>query len=216
VAFTISQLSKHLQNPSPKYHVVVDQVILYLYATRFLAIEYNGALIDVDVLIIANDVSFADDLEIRYSLQRYMISLFGGPMAWKASKQDTVTMSTTEAEFLGVERTTKESLSFARLMEDIGLELGVPLKIWCDNQQTIRLVVYKNQRIVTRLKHVDIQNMWLRQEFRKGRFEIGYLPTVDILADGLTKALSRQRFEHFRSLLRLADVQERIEATDSI
>ena len=41
-------------------------------------------------------------------------------------------------------------------MEDIGLELGVSLKIWCDNQQTIRLIVYENQCIVTRLKYVDI------------------------------------------------------------
>ena len=114
--------------------MAADQIILYLYAIRFLAIEYNGAFTDIDVFIIANNVSFADDLEIQHSLQGYMISLFGGPVAWKTSKQDIVTTSTTEAELFGVERTTKESLSFARLIEDIGLELGMPLKIWCDNQ----------------------------------------------------------------------------------
>ena len=53
--------------------------------------------------------------------------------------------------------------------------------------------------------------MWLKQEFRKGKFEIGYLPTADMPADGLTKALPRQKFEHFRSLLNLADVQNKIE-----
>ncbi len=72
-------------------------------------------------------------------------------MVWKASKQDIVTTSTTEVELLGVEQTTKESLSFARFMEDIGLELDVPFKIWCDNQQIIWLVVYENQCIATRL-----------------------------------------------------------------
>ena len=55
-------------------------------------------------------------------------------MPWKAGKQDTVTMSTFEVELLVVERTTKASLSLARFMEDIGLELGVSLKVWCDNQ----------------------------------------------------------------------------------
>ena len=63
-----------------------------------------------------------------------MISLFGGLVPWKAGKQDTVTMSTIEVELLVVERTTKASLSLARFMEDIGLELGVSLKVWCDNQ----------------------------------------------------------------------------------
>jgi len=212
VAFAAAQLSKFLQNPSPEHHAAADQVILYLYATRFLAIEYNGAF--TDALVIASDASFADDPETRHSSQGYVISLFGGPVAWKAGKQSTVTTSTTEAELLAAERTIKESLALSRLMEDIGLELGVPLKIWCDNQQTIRLIVHENQRIATRLKHVDIQNMWMRQEYRKGRFQIGYLATADMPADGLTKALSRQRFEHFRSLLHLADVQEQIQALE--
>jgi len=38
-------------------------------------------------------------------------------------------MSTTEAEFLTVERTIKENLALSKLIEDIGLELGIPLKI---------------------------------------------------------------------------------------
>ena len=209
VAFAASQLSKHLQNPSPEHHAAADQVILYLYATRFLAIEYNGTF--TDVLVIASDASFADDPDTRHSSQGYIMSLFGGPVAWKAGKQDTVTTSTTEAELLGMERTTKESFALARLMADIGLDLGEPLKVWCDNQQTIRLIINENQRMSTKLRHVDIQNMWLKQEFRKGKFEIGYLPTEDMPADGLTKALSRQKFEHFRSLLNLADVQDKIE-----
>ena len=209
VAFAASQLSRYLQNPAPEHHAAADQVILYLYATRFLAIEYNGFF--TDVLVIASDASFADDPETRHSSQGYVMSLFGGPVVWKAGKQDTVTTSTTEAELLGVERTTKESFALSRLMTDIGLDLGIPLKVWCDNQQTIRLIVDENQRISTRLRHVDIQNMWLKQEFRKGKFEIGYLPTADMPADGLTKALPRQKFEHFRSLLNLADVQAKIE-----
>jgi hypothetical protein len=36
---------------------------------------------------------------------------------------------------------------------------------------------------------VDIQQMWLRQEYLKGLFEVEYLLTADMLADGLTKAL---------------------------
>ena len=207
VARAAAQLSRHLRNPSREHHAAADQAILYLYATRFLAIEYGGPSSD-EALVIASDASFADDEESRRSSQGYIMTLFGGPVVWKSGLQDTVTTSTTEAELLGVERTTKESFSLERFFRDIALDLGSPLRIHCDNLQTIRLIIGENERIATRLRHVDVQNMWLRQEFKKGRFEVSYLPTGEMPADGLTKSLSRQRFEHFRSLLNLQDVRE--------
>ena len=210
VAKAASQLSRFLTNPAPEHHKAADQAILYLYATRFLAIEYNGRY--DEALVIASDASFADDEETRRSSQGYVMTLFGGPVNWKAGLQDTVTTSTTEAELLGVERTAKESYALMRFMRDISLDLGQQLKLYCDNQQTIRLIVDEGQRISTKLRHVDIQNMWLRQEFRKGKFFIEYLPTGRMPADGLTKALSRQKFEHFRNLLNLQDVQRLVES----
>jgi hypothetical protein len=49
--------------------------------------------------------------------------------------------------------------------------------------------------------------MWARQEYSKGSFQVEYLATADMPADGLTKALSRQKFEHFRALLNLQDTR---------
>jgi len=101
-------------------------------------------------------------------------------------------------------------MALERFFNNINLELGRLMEIYCDNQQTIRLVIGENQRISTKLKHVDIQNMWLRQEYAKGRFQVTYLPTAEMPADGLTKVLPRQKFEHFRSLLNLKDIQSKI------
>jgi hypothetical protein len=154
--------------------------------------------------VIASDASFADDIEDRKSSQGCVIKPFGGPIVWKDSKQNTLTTSTTEEEFL--EHTAKGN----RLFRDVALDLGDPIKLYCDNQQTIRLVVGENERITTKLRHVDIQNMWLRQEFKKGQFSVAYLPTNDMPADGLTKPLPRQRFEQFVRLLGLVDLEQRI------
>ncbi|KAM4061690.1 reverse transcriptase (RNA-dependent DNA polymerase) [Hirsutella rhossiliensis] len=191
IARAAAQLARFLTNPSPEHLEAANQCIRYLYSTRFLAIV---------------DASFGDDVETRRSSQRYVMMLFNGPVIWKAGLQDTVTTSTTEAEILSLERTTKESYALDRLLRDISLDLG-PLKIYCDNLQSIRLVVEENQRITTKLRHVDIQNMWLKQEFKKGRFLVEYLKTDQMPADGLTKALSRAKFEHFRSMLNLTDIK---------
>ena len=90
-----------------------------------------------------------------------MIKPFGGPIVWKDSKQNTLTTSTTEEEFL--EHTAKGN----RLFRDVALDLGDPIKLYCDKHQTIRLVVNENERITTKLRHIDVQNLSTRQELRQ-------------------------------------------------
>lgn len=209
IARAAAQLARFLTNPSPGHLAAANQCIQYLYTTRYLAIVYDG-LHGGEALVIASDASFADDVESRRSSQGYVMMLFNGPVAWKAGLQDTVTTSTTEAEILSLEKTAKESYALDRLLRDISLDLG-PLRIYCDNLQSIRLVVEENQRITTKLRHVDIQNMWLKQEFKKGRFSVEYLKTDQMPADGLTKALSRSKFERFRSMLNLVDVKRQVD-----
>jgi hypothetical protein len=211
IARAAAELSKYLTNPSEAHMAGADQTIQYLYATRYWAIEYNGSKRD-DCLVIASDASFADDPEDRKSSQGYIIQLCGGPVVWKASKQSTVTTSTTEAELLALDLTVRESYAVERFFRDIAHELDTPLRVYCDNQQTIRLVVGQNERITTKLRHVDIHNMWLRQEYGTGRFVVEYLPTADMPADGLTKPFPRQKFEHFRNMLGLVDIRDRLEA----
>jgi hypothetical protein len=212
VAFAAAQLSQFLTNPSEEHMKAVNWAIMYLWGTRFLAIQYGGEHSEIQELRISSDASFADDPETRRSSHGYIISLFGGPIIWKAARQPTVSTSTTQAELLAVEHTAKETMALQRFFKELHLVLSDPWTIFCDNQQTIRLIVGENERISTKLRHVDIQNMWLRQEHAFGTFEVTYLPTNDMPADGLTKNLPRYKFEHFRSLLNLHDVRAKIES----
>ncbi|OHW95249.1 reverse transcriptase domain protein [Colletotrichum incanum] len=209
VAYACALLSRFLTNPSKAHHRAADQVIRYLYHTRYLAICY-GTSGGAQVLLIASDASFADDEETRRSSQGYIISLYEGPIQWKAARQSTVTTSTTEAELLSLEHVAKETIALQRLFRDVQLDLGDVWKIYCDNNQTIRLVIGEKERILTRLRHVDIQNLWLRQEFAKRTFDVVYLPTDEMPADGLTKSLTRAKFEQFRALLNLQDTRTMI------
>ncbi|KOS36072.1 hypothetical protein ACN38_g13245 [Penicillium nordicum] len=49
----------------------------------------------------ASDALFGDNKD-RKSSEGYICKLYGGPIDWKASKQKTVTTSTTEAELLAL------------------------------------------------------------------------------------------------------------------
>ena len=72
--------------------------------------EYQGSEMEVFM-----DVSFADDSTDRKSSQGYMITLYGTPIAWKASKQFTVITSSTEAELFAFTEASKEAIATMRL-----------------------------------------------------------------------------------------------------
>ena len=97
----------------------------------------------------------------------------------------------------------------SRLFKALSLELNEPLRIRCDNTQTLRLFD-ESVKLAMKLRHVDIHNHWLRQECKKGIIQLQWEPTSKMIADGLTKALSKQKFAHFVKLLRLEDQTQRL------
>jgi len=128
IAFAVSRLARFNQNPSVEHHEAADRVIQYLYRTRGMAIAYgrdttwrrdNGAR----AFVCASDASFADNTVDRKSSQGYMMTLFGGPIGWRANKQDTVTTSSTEAELLALSQAAKEAIFTSRLFKAMTLEV---------------------------------------------------------------------------------------------
>ena len=99
---------------------------------------------------------------------------------------------------------------WSRLFNSIKFDTEEDLSIYSDNQQTIRLLTKDSVQLTTKLRHVDIHRHWLRQEVQQGRIQIEWLPTSEMLADGLTKALPRQRFEAFVRQLNLQDIQDKL------
>jgi Reverse transcriptase (RNA-dependent DNA polymerase) len=213
VAFAVSRLTQFNHNPSEDHHKAIDRVIQYLYSTRDRAIRFGDGAPGVQAFICASDASFADNAADRKSSQGYIMKLFGGPIAWRANKQDTVTTSSTEAELLALSQTAKEAIYTRRLLEAMKLNFGEDerLSIKCDNLQTLRLIREPQAKLITKLRHVDIHNHWLRQEFAQGRVNFEWISTKEMIADGLTKALPRQRFEVFVRLIGLDDITERLQ-----
>jgi hypothetical protein len=210
-ARTANKLSEFLTNPSKEHLDAVDRAISYLYGTKFLAIEYSR---ESEGMLCASDAAFADNIDDRKSTEGYLVMLFGGPIDWRASKQKTVTTSTTEAELLALSHTTKDFYWWRRLLNNIGLDLDDDGKtpILCDNMQTIRLIETDEPKFRTQLKHIDVHNHWLRQELRAHHIRIQWIPTADMPADGFTKALTRQRHDIFIKSLNLINIRNRIDS----
>lgn len=129
-------------------------------------------------------------------------------MDWKASKQPTVMTSTTEAKLLGLSEAGKQLQWWKRLLERVGMNLDHKIRIACDNMRTVNLVNSSDVAFETKLRHVDIHCMWIRQEVQQERIIVNWVPTDRMVADGLTKILPRQRHEQFIKLLRMVEIRD--------
>jgi hypothetical protein len=210
IAFAVARLARFTQRPGKHHHDAADRVIGYLQRTRHLCVRY-GHESTATSLVCASDASFADNKIDRKSSQGYILKLFGGPVTWRANKQDTVTTSSTEAELLALSQTAKEAIYLSRLLKAMSLELDEPLIIECDNRQTIRLLVEVSMKLQTKLHHVDIHSHWLRQEVQRGAIQLQWRETKGMMADGLTKALNRTPFRRFVEMVGLDDQEKRLD-----
>lgn len=209
VAYAASKLSEFLTNPSRTHLNAADRVLSYLAHTKRLAIKFEAQAVDPQSIFLASsDASYADDPETRYSSQGYGFMLFNGLIDWKATKQKTVTTSSTEAELLAISATGKELIWWSRFFDEISFQLPYQSVIQCDNMQTIRILTNPTAPYTTKLRHVDVHRHWLGQEVRRQHIKVQWTPTARIMADGFTKALPPQKHREFLRLIGLVEYKE--------
>lgn len=81
-------------------------MLSYLTRTKHLAIQFGGGVDQagqetLPPFLVYSDAAFADNLD-RKSSDGYLFMLYNGAIDWRASKQVTVTTSSTEAELLAL------------------------------------------------------------------------------------------------------------------
>ncbi len=170
-----------------------------------LSIEFSANPTKL-VFTCASDAAFADSFLSHHSTEGYLFCLFGGPIDWRSTKQKTVTTFSTEAELLAMTHTAKELAWWKRFFKLLQPDSGHDLRIYSDNLQSIQILTTTTPQFFTKLKHVDISKNWLRQEVQAGHLSIEWIPTTTMPADGLRKALSRQKQERFIQQLGLIDI----------
>jgi hypothetical protein len=158
------------------------------------------------LFLCASDAAYTDDPVTQRSMTSFVFLLFGCPLDWKFTKQRTVTTSSTEAELLALSEAAKEMYGWQQFFESISLCLYDDSCIWCDNAQTICLLLKETLKLVTSLCHIAIHHHWLQQEDQEGRLHMDWVSTADMPAEGLAKALPHQKHADLIHLLGLSTI----------
>ena len=188
-------LAQYLQNPSDNHLELTSQTLSYLYGSKEHCLMFDGHQPPLEIYC---DASFADNSD-RKSSHGFLVQMYGAPVEWKATKQKTITTSTTEAELLALSTIAGHAYWWRRLFEAINFRLDDSVyQVFCDNERAVNISNCKEDVEETAMRHVDIRQQWIRQETTEGRLKVSWIPTRQQKADGLTKHLSNPKFEKFR------------------
>ena len=58
----------------------------------------------------------------------------GGPVSWQSRMQSTVALSSMEAEYMAASAATQEALWQARLLQQLGMRIELPIILYEDNK----------------------------------------------------------------------------------
>ena len=116
-----------------------------------------------------------------------MFLIDGAAVSWSSHKQELVTLSTAEAEYVTATHTAKEAVWLCHIIGELFPSSSTPTMLLCNNQAAIKLVINDNYH--TRTKHIDIRYHFIRQVISVGEIKISYCLMEDMTANILTKAL---------------------------
>mgnify|MGYP007088618586 FL=1 len=124
-------------------------------------------------------------------------------VSWFSKKQNSVSLSTAEAEYISASSCCAQLLWMKQMMEEYGLEQGV-LTVYCDNTSAIN--ISKNPVQHSKTKHIQVRHHFIRELVEEKKVSLEYISTEKQLADILTKSLDATRFESLRSALGLCTI----------
>jgi len=201
IYFAVIVLSRFNQNPNAKHLTAAKRVLRYLRGTLEYGLTYGHSFTGFSNghdLTGFTDTDWAADEETRRSVGAYIYVLYGGVISWCSKRQTTIALSSCEAEYMAQTQVSKEAIWLTRLLSELDLGYGLPrapVVIKADNQGVIALA--KDPRFHSRTKHIDIQWHFVRDQVETGAIKFQWVQTSNIAADGLTKALTIEKFKGF-------------------
>ena len=107
-------------------------------------------------------------------------------------------LSSCEAEYIALAAAVQEGMYLTQMIKDTR-EVSGPFLIFEDNQGTIAMS--KNLLNHQRSKHIDVRYHFIRNAQNAGKTIIKYCLTADMVADLMTKSVTKFKLQKFRNYI---------------
>lgn len=195
--FVVCLLSHFMADPKEEHMMIAKRVLRYLSGTLEFGVFYKRSS-DMNLMGFI-DSDYVRDVNDRKSTSGYVFLLNGAAICWSSRKQEIVTFSSTEAEYVAATSSACHCVWLKEILQELDVENCDYVDIMCDNSSAIKLS--KNPVMHRRTKHIDVRYHYLRDLVNEGAMKLVFCGTNDQVADIMTKPMKLDQFMKLRDML---------------
>ena len=197
IVFTVSTVARFSANPGMAHWTVVKCIFRYLVGMCNLWLTYG----EVRCMLVGYTDANGSMMEDRRAITSYAFLIDGGAVSWSSKKQEIISFSTMESEYVVATHGMKEALWLRNLLAEVFEPLTDTTTLFSDNQSVITLT--KDHQFHPRTKHINVRYHFICWVVENSALHLVYCPMADMVADALTKVLPSPKVKHFAKCLRL-------------
>jgi len=197
---SVRELSKVMDRANKAHQKALYRVIKFVAQTkeRRLVLHPNKKEPTWELKAFS-DSDFAGDTETRKSVSGFVIYLCGVAISWRSKGQKSVSLSSTEAEYMAISEVAMEILYIVGILKFLSVPLKYPIEVQVDNIGAVYLS--KNATTGNRTKHIDTRYHFVREYIEDGIVKVIFVRSEDNDADIFTKNLNTETFnKHCESI----------------
>ncbi|XP_016704160.1 uncharacterized mitochondrial protein AtMg00810-like [Gossypium hirsutum] len=137
ILYVVSLISRYKEKSTEMHLNAAKRVLRYVKGIVDYGVFYKK---DIDVNFVGYTYSnYAGDIDDRKSTSGYVFMFNSSVISWLSKKQQIVTLSTTEVEFVAATSSASQTLWLRNMFKILKNEQKDPTIINCDNMSTIKL-----------------------------------------------------------------------------
>jgi hypothetical protein len=203
LTYVVGYVSRFLERPTEEHLQAVKKIFRYIAGTLQYGLRY-GRRTGTTRLVGYCNSDLAGDIDTRKSTTGALFFLGNCLVSWQSLKQRVVVMSSCEAEYIVVTTAATQAIWMARLLGELLRREPEVVVLKVDNKSALALA--RNPVFHERNKHIDLRYHFIRNCLAEGTVSATYINTVDQLADILTKALGRVKFQELRARIGMVQI----------
>ncbi|KAJ9557962.1 hypothetical protein OSB04_012576 [Centaurea solstitialis] len=189
IMYSTCLCARYQAEPKESHLTAVKRIFRYLKGTPNLGLWYSkDSGFDLTAY---SDSDFAGCKIDRKSTTGGCHLLGGKLVSWTSKKQNSVSTSTAEAEYVAAGICCAQVLWLRNQLQDYDIQLS-KIPIYCDN--TSAIAIANNPVLHSKTKHIEVRYHFIRDHVMNGDIELHFVPTEYQLADLFTKPLDVTRF----------------------
>ena len=136
ISFSVGAFARYQANPKESYLTCVKRIIRYVNGTLDFGLWYPY---DTSLIVAGySDADWAGNIDDRKSTSGACFYIGDCLVAWLSKKQNSISLSTTEAEYIAAGSCCTQLLWMKQMLKDYGIDQGT-MNIMCDNSSAINI-----------------------------------------------------------------------------